>query len=127
MSGKYTEAREAFGAGDLSWTRDRIVAQLVSGAYVFAPVHRGAGALTGLIGEPVVLTGKSVKDGWASSARLTFRQVSGPDAVALVLRRDGGEGQSTLIAYLDQIERFPMKLNGGDIAIDAPDKGFFRV
>lgn len=128
MSGKYTAAREAFGNGDLSWTRDRIVAHLVSADYVFAPLHTLADLQKDLIGEPVVLTAKSNTGGWLSSARLVFRQVSGPDAVAIVLRRDSAlEKERTLIAYLNEIERFPMKLNGGDIQIDVPDKGYFRI
>lgn len=126
MSHKYAAARQAFGEGALSWSNDKIVAQLVSAEYVCNPVaHRDAKSIKGAIGAPVELTGKSIKDGWAKAGSITFKAVSGPDAYAIVLHRAGEE--KTLIAYLDQIDRFPMKLNGGDVIIATPETGFFRI
>lgn len=128
MSGKYNAARDAFGDGRLSWTGAKIVAQLVSAAYAFKETHTDARDLKGHVGKPVELTGKSIKDGYAKAANIRFNQVTGDDVVAIVLRRESAEERDkTLIVYLDQIAQFPMKPNGGDIVIDAPANGFFRV
>lgn len=130
MSGKYDYGRELMADGSLSWTRDRIVAQLVSREYAFDVRHRDARSLKGLLGTAVVLANKSVPAGWAKSDHLVFKEVSGkPDdeAVAMIFRRDSKEAaRSTLIAYLDSFDRFPMRLNGGDILVDMPAPGFFR-
>lgn len=128
MSGKYDLARELFGDGLLSWTKDRIVAQLVSAEYVYLAKHRDARDLRGLVGAAVVLNGKSIAGGWAKADTLLFRQVSGPEVVALVIRRDAAEEKrKSLIVYLDDIERFPMTPNGGDIEVEIPAAGLFRV
>ena len=130
MSGKYNAAREAFGEGSLSWTRDRIVAQLVSAEYVFAESHTAARDLKGKVGEPVVLEGKSIKSGRARAAKLVFRQVTGSPVVAIVLHRAPLAGSSqagTLIAYLNGVDKFPMVPNGGHIEVDVPEQGFFRL
>lgn len=129
MSGKYDAARDAFGDGKLSWTRDRIVAQLVSADYAFNPRHTDRRDLKGLLGTPVVLTGRAMERGWAKALDIVFKQVSGgADAAAVVIRRDGAEEKSTtLIVHLDQVEGFPMKTNGGDIIARVPAQGLFRV
>lgn len=129
MSLKYHAGRDGFADGRIAWTRDKFVAHLVSAAYVASETHTDARDLKGLIGEPVVLSGKSVRGGgWLRAAKIVFRQVSGPDAVAIVIRRDAGaERERTLIAYLDDIEKFPMKLNGGDVEIEVPETGLLRI
>lgn len=129
MSGKYIAAREQLGAGSLSWTGERILAQLVSDAYQFDERHHSAADLTGKIGEPVELTGKSVSGGWAHCANLEFRQVRADrDAVALVVYRAGSKSRpATLIVHLDQIDSFPLRPNGGNILLEvSADQGLFR-
>lgn len=129
MSGKYLAAREAFGEGALSWTRDRIVAQLVSAAYVFNELHAAAGDLAGQVGEPIELTEKSMTGGWAGAAKMVFPQVSGAEVVAVVFYRQpaGKKQASTLIACMDSVDNFPMTPNGGDIEIDIAGAGIFRL
>lgn len=128
MSLKYNAGRDAFAEGRLSWSRDKIVAHLVSAAYVASDAHTDVRDLKGLIGEPVVLTGKSVRDGWLRAAKIIFQQVSGPDAVAIVIRREtAAERDKVLIGYLDDIEKFPMKLNGGDVEVLVPERGLLRI
>ncbi len=130
MSGKYNEGREAFLAGDLSWTRDEIVAQLVSKEYVFSEGHK-ARDLKGRIGKPVSLDGRTSTAGWAKSKLIVFKAVSGPEVAAVVFLRET-KGQ-LLIAHIDEIVDaegkpvFPMTPNGGDIEVEAPEKGFFRL
>lgn len=129
MSGKYDAGRDAFADGRLSWTRDKIVAHLVSAAYVFSAKHTDRRDLKGLVGDPVVLTGRSVSAGWVRAAAMTFKQVSGADVVGVIIRRDvlNDDKGSTLLAYLNEVDRFPMKTNGGDIEIRPPEQGLFRV
>lgn len=128
MNGKYDTARDAFGDGTLSWTKDRIVAQLVSAQYLYSARHRDARDLRGLVGEAVELSGKSIAAGWVKASSLVFRQVSGPEVVALVIRRQADEEmRKTLIVYLGDVDRFPIKPNGGDIQVDIPSGGIFRV
>lgn len=128
MNAKYDVAREAFATADLSWMRDRIVLQLVSREYKFSAAHRAVGELTGLVGRWVELADKTVAGGWLSAKNVVFREVSGPEVVAIVVRRQALEAsRNTLIAYLDEIERFPVTLNGGDIELEIPQPGLLRL
>ena len=140
MSGKFNAARAAFGEGTLSWTRDRIVAQLVSAAYKFNEQHAVAASLTGKVGAAVELTGKSVTGkGWLRAANLAFPRVKGETVVAIALHRAPAAGsaqQATLIVFLDDIHAdpkdpssmaFPMVPNGGDILVSVPEQGIFRI
>lgn len=130
MSGKYIAARDGFGAGSLSWTDDRIVAQLLSAAYRFDEEHTDASDLSGKVGAPIELTDKTLDEGCACCAKLLFREVRGDEVVAVVFHREptGRSKQSaTLIVYIDNIANFPMMPNGGDIIIDIDDDGIFRV
>ena len=128
MSLKYNAARDAFGDGRMSWTAAKIVAQLVSAEYLATERHTDARDLKGLVGSPLVLSGKSIKDGWCTAAQMRFEQIRGGTVTALVIRRDAeAEHDKTLIVYLNDIKDFPMKTNGGDIVVDVPAKGLFRV
>jgi hypothetical protein len=131
MSSKYNAARRAFGEGSLSWTRDRIVAQLVSAEYKFNETHATDTWLAGRVGDPVELAERSVAaTGHVRAKQMIFRAVRGPQVVALAIYRAPGEGSKqprTLIAYIDDVEAFPMMPNGGDILIDMPEQGIFRV
>lgn len=128
MSGKYDAAREAFGAGELSWTGNAIVAQLVSAEYAYDGSHRDARRLKGEVGEPVELTGKSIEAGYAKADKLVFRQVSGAAPVAIVFhRRAAAKADATLIFFQDNVINFPMPTNGGDIEVEVPPRGIFRV
>jgi hypothetical protein len=129
MSGRYDRAREEFGKGALSWTKQRIVAQLLSREYVFSAAHTDRRDLRGLIGNALELTHLQIPNGWARCANLVFREVRGQaPVVAIVFRREAPEEKDkTLIAYIDQVSGFPMMPNGGDILVDTPDPGFFRI
>lgn len=128
MSAKYDDARDEFAEALMSWTRDRFVAQLVSREYIFSATHRVAADLKGQVGEPVELTGRRVSKGWLRAASPTFKELNGPEVVALVIHRKALDGKrATLVAYLDQVERFPMKPNGGDLILDLPEQGILRL
>jgi hypothetical protein len=128
MSARYDLSRQLFGEGSLSWTRDAIVAQLVTADYKFNLAHRDRRDLRGLIGEPVALTGRTVPRGFAKADSVLFREVKSGDVVGVVFRRDAAdESKTNLIFYADGIAGFPMRANGGDIKIDLPAQGIFRL
>lgn len=132
MSGKYNAARQAFGEGSLSWTKDRIVAQLLGAAYRYSATHTTAAALNAKVGAAVELSDKSIREGYARAAQLVFARVTGDQqVVAMAIHRESPAGSAkpaTLIAYIDGIEHFPMTPNGGDILVDLPQKlGVFRL
>lgn len=126
MSGKYISARNAFGSGDLSWPADQIMAQLVSAQYVFDETHKALSDLSGAVGSPIRLSGTKMVNGWARADAMLFKQVKGPSVCAVIFYRDGDAGV-VLIGYSDQIERFPMLPNGGDIELDVMEPGIFRI
>jgi len=121
MSGKYNAARNAFAEKRLSWTQDRILAQLLSAEYRFREDH-SPDDLTGTVGEPIELSGKEVDDGWLFAATLKFEQVRGPEVLAIVFYSD-----SLLIEYHNEIENFPMFPNGGDIEVSILRPGIVRI
>jgi hypothetical protein len=128
VSGKYDFAREAFGKGELSWTADDIVAQLVSAQYLFSAAHRDSRDLRGLVGAALELTGKSINGGWAKCDKLVFRQVDGANVAAIVFRRAAqAEADTTLIFFHNEVANFPMVTNGGDIEVEVPARGIFRL
>jgi hypothetical protein len=129
MSGKYNEGREAFADGDVSWTRGTIEAQLVAEGYVFDPDHRAKARplRDAAVGSAVAVSAREVATGgWTRCGRLRFAQVpAGKRAAAIVFRLAGDDG--TLIFYCNEVANFPMMTNGGDIEVDVPERGLFRV
>lgn len=132
MSAKYDAARQAFGEGTLSWTRDRLFGQLLGSDYVFSEKHTTPAQLgSARIGDPVELTGKTIARGYARCGTIAFKRVPGPrQAVAYAIYRDhpASNGGQLLVAFIDGVDGFPMLPNGGDILIDPPETGgLFRV
>ena len=124
MSGKYDAGRDGFGAGNISWTRDRIMARLVSAAYQFDPSHTDLARIEGFVGPAAEVTGRSLSRGWAKANTIVFSQVRGSPVAGMIVWSEAG---STLIFHHDQIDNFPMKTNGGDIHVDIPEKGLLRI
>ena len=120
---RYDAGREAFGQARLNWPQDDIVAYLVSDAYRPRASHKFAESLIGIIAGPESLQKRSIDDGYAKADAVLFPRVHGEkDAVGLVVaRRD-----SVLIAYSDEIEDFPMRLNGSDILVSF-EPHLFRI
>lgn len=114
MKLRYNSCREAFGEGRLNWPADDIVAYLLANEYRPKATDRFTKELTGVIAGPEPLRGRSIADGYAKADPALFRRVKDDrDASAVVIaRRD-----SVLIAFSDEIDEFPMKLNGGDILV----------
>lgn len=126
MSGKYTAGRQRFGEARLDWRTQNMVAQLVSVGYIFNPAHKTGADIKAAVGKPEPLTGTLIENGWAKCNTMTFRQVRGEEVGGVVIRCDG-PSEHTLICFIDGLENFPMKPNGGDIIVTVPPQGLFRL
>lgn len=125
MNRRYDSGRQAFGEGRLNWAKDDIVGFLVDATYRFSASHRTVQDLkSGVLKGPEPMDKREIKDGYASSAPAIFESVKG-EPVALIIAK----ANATLIAYIDEIEGFPMKVNGVDIVVKyRRDKPYwFRV
>lgn len=128
MNTRYDAGRKAFGLRQIDWAAGEISAVLVSPEYKFQPSHRTLDALEGIIGQAIALSGRSVTDdGYMVAAPLRFQKVlSDKRATAVVIFHAAGS-RSTLIAYFDDIETFPIQPNGGDIDVEWPEGKLFRL
>lgn len=118
----YNKGREGFLDGNIDWDTNNIKAILVdTGAYtVNLSTHDNlddvaAGARIATSGN---LASKTVTDGVADAADVTFSAVSGATVEAIILYKDTGvESTSRLIAYIDTGTGLPVTPNGGDITV----------
>ena len=115
----YNKARESFLSGGISWSGDTIKAVLVdTGTYTFSQSHQFLSSLSGTVGTAATLGTKTVTDGVADAADVTYTAVSGASVEAIVIYKDTGvAGPSPLIAYSDTATNLPVTPNGGDISI----------
>lgn len=118
----YNKGREGFLDGNIDWDTNTIKAILVdTGAYtVNLSTHDNlddvpAGAR---IATSAALSSKTVTDGVADAADVTFTAVSGATVEAIILYKDTGvESTSRLISYHDTGTGLPVTPNGGDITV----------
>lgn len=79
------------------------------------------------IGTDVALASKTVTNGVADAADVTFSAVSGATVEAIILYKDTGtESTSRLIALIDTATGLPVTPNGGDIVV-AWDNGANKI
>ena len=79
------------------------------------------------IAGPIALGSKTVVNGAADAADVTFPTVIGDTAQALILcKHTGADATDTLIAYIDTATGLPITPNGGDIII-VWDNGTNRI
>lgn len=100
---------------------DTIKVALVSSTYTpNTASNQYYSSVSGVIGTPATLTGKSVTDGVFDASDITFTSVTSTVAVTqLVLYKDTGTASnSPLIALIDSATSgLPVTPNGGDITI----------
>jgi hypothetical protein len=118
----YDKGREGFLDGSIDWDTNDIRAILVdTGAYtVNLATHDNLDDIAGgaRIAVSGSLTSKTVTDGVADAADVTFSAVSGATVEAIVLyKHTGTESTSRLIAYYDTGTGLPVTPNGGDITV----------
>lgn len=127
----YNGSRSRFAKGQINWETATIKAMLVdAAAYTFNATHEFITAIPAgaRVGTQVALTGLVVTpEGAADAEDLTFPNVTGPSAEALVLYVDGGtEGTSPLLIYIDQATGLPITPNTGSIIVQW-DNGVNRI
>lgn len=118
----YAKGRQAFLDGDIDWTNDTIKCVLVDSADYTADlaahdflndVPSGA-----RVGTAQTLASKTVTDGVADAADVTFTAVTGdPSEYILIYKDTGTESTSNLIALIDTGTGLPVTPNGGNISI----------
>lgn len=116
----YDKGRDAFLNGSINWTSDTVkVALINTSTYtVNLSTHQFFSDLSGVVGTPVALSGKSSSAGVANASTATFTAVTGSASGALVIYKDTGTTTtSPLIAYIDSATGLPVTPNGGDITI----------
>lgn len=132
----YNKGREGFLDGSIDWDTDNIKAILVDNSYSFSNAHDmrddivSANELTtgGTSGN---LSSKTVTDGVADAANITFTAVTNTpptdDVSAIILFKDTGTpSTSRLIAYIDTATGLPFDASGGDVTV-AWDDGTNRI
>jgi hypothetical protein len=127
----YAKGREGFLDGSIDWDTDDIRAILIDVAdYTvdlathdfLADVAAGARvAVSGALGS------KTVTDGVADAADVTWTAVTGDPCEAIVLyKHTGNDATARLIAYIDNATGLPVTPNGGDISC-AFDNGANKI
>lgn len=122
----YDKGRQGFLDGSIDWDTDDIRAILIdTGAYtVNLATHANLDdvAAASRIAVSAALGTKTVVDGVADAADVTFTAVTGVSVEAIVLyKHTGVEATSRLIAYIDTATGLPVTPNGGDIKITWAD------
>ena len=119
----YDLGRQAFLEGEIDWADDDIKVLLVdTGDYsVNLATDQFHSDVTGagIVATSANLGTKTVTNGVADAADVTFSSVSGDQCEALVIYKDSGvSGTSPLIAYIDTASAgLPVTPDGGDITI----------
>ena len=126
----YPKAKErALTDAGIQWSTGDIKAILVktsggTNPYTYSAAHEFRSELhaDAQIATSGNLGTKTVTDGVADAADVTFTAVTGEDAQAIVLFRDTlSAATDELIAYIDDATGLPVSPNGGDITIEWDD------
>ena len=118
----YAKGRQGFLDGSIDFDTDDIRAILIDTAdyTVDLAAHDNLDDIPSAarVAVSAALSSKTVTDGIADAADVTFSSVSGDSCEAIVLYKDtGAESTSRLIAYIDSATGLPVTPNGGDITI----------
>ena len=122
MSALYDKGREGFLGKVIGWDTDDIRCILVDVAdyTVNLATHDNLNDIPAAarVAVSVALTGKTITDGVADAADVTFPSVTGDPCEALVIyQHTGNEATSRLIAYIDTATGLPVSPNGNDVIV----------
>lgn len=126
----YPKGLEGFLDGSIDWDTDNVRAILVdTGSYTYSAAHDFLDDMPG--GARIAVSGnlasKTVTNGVADAADVTFTAVSGASVEAIVIyKHTGTDSTSRLIAYIDSGTGLPVTPNGGDITV-AWDNGANKI
>ena len=120
----YDKGREGFLDGTIDWDTDNIRVTLIDAAdyTVNLATHSVMDTTTVPAAARVAVSGnlasKTVINGVADAADVTFTAVTGDPSEALIIWQDTGTAStSRLIAYIDTATGLPVTPNGGDITV----------
>ena len=118
----YDKGRQGFLDGSIDFDTDDIRAILIDTAdyTVNLATHDNLDdvAAAARVAVSAALASKTVVDGVADAADVTFSTVTGDSCEAIVLyKHTGTESTSRLIAYIDSATGLPVTPNGGDITV----------
>ena len=127
----YSKAKErALTDAGIQWSTGNIKAILVcttgggDGQYDFSAAHEFRSSIhdDAHVATSANLGTKSVTNGVADAADVTFTAVTGSAVGAVVLYRDtANKATDELIAYIDSATGLPVTPNGGDITVEWDD------
>lgn len=122
----YDSGRQGFLEGNLHWLTDNFKAVLVDTADYSVNTATHVSLADVPVAARVAVTpnlaNKSATAGVADADDVTFPNVTGDPAEAVVVYKDTGtESTSTLVAYYDQATGLPVIPNTGPIAIQWPN------
>jgi hypothetical protein len=129
----FDKAREGFLSGQINFSSDNIKAVLVDTA-LYTPSLTTNQYLSDIasgarVATSANLASKTVTNGVADAADITFSAVTGASVEAIVLYKDTGTaGTSRLICYIDSgVGGIPITPNGGDITTAWNASGIFKL
>ena len=128
----YSIGADGFFLGQIAWERDDIQAILID-PDEYRPDVDGDETLSDIPAAAVLkttlLTGRRVVNRWCRADSVIFGKVKGESAGAVVLMKvfEGSQELPVLIAYIENIEGFPMKPNGGDVQVSWSPDGIFSM
>lgn len=120
----YDTGRQGFLDGSIDWDTDTIQAYLVTSAYTFSGAHSTTAQVTSPVATSPAFTGKTVTDGVADAADITFSAVAAGSTVNGIVIYSATADR--LIAYIDTATGLPITTNNGDITIQW-DSGANRI
>ena len=110
---KYDFGRESFANGDVDWLVDTIRVALLSSAYTFDQTDQFFSELSGVVGTPATLAGKTTTGGACDADDVLFTGLTGSTVVACVVYKwTGVAGTSVLLKYFDTGAGLPFVPDG---------------
>lgn len=101
-----------------------------TGVYTYNPAHQFYSSLSGIVGTDQEITSPTLTDGVIDGGDVTFPNVSGNSAEAIVIYRKNAGANTTwhLVAYIDTgVTGLPITPNGGNIGITWNVAGIFAL
>lgn len=117
----YPKAKEQFLQGGINLLSVTVkVALIDTSAYTYSSAHEFYSSVSGVVGTPQTLVGKSVTNGQLAADSVTWTALTGNTAEALLVYVDSGNpSTSRLIAYQDTgVTGLPLTPNGGTVTLN---------
>lgn len=116
----FPNGRQRFLGGDTAWDSSTIRACLVRN-YTYLSTHTTLSQVeaAGDVVQSQTLASKTITDGVADAADVTFTTISGTVIAAVILYHEvtAADADRWLLAYIDTATGLPVTPNGGNITI----------